>query len=104
VLGRVTGDEEGLDERAKQLTAAYAADGPDLRVQVGGQAQVFREVGEQVEADLVRAEAIAIPVTLLLLVVVFASAVAGMLPLVVGGFAIVGTLLLLRLLGDLTDV
>ena len=104
VLGRVTGDEEGLDERAKQLTAAYAADGPDLRVQVGGQAQVFREVGEQVEADLVRAEAIAIPVTLLLLVVVFASAVAGMLPLAVGGFAIVGTLLLLRLLGDLTDV
>jgi putative drug exporter of the RND superfamily len=37
-------------------------------------------------------------------VVVFASAVAGMLPLAVGGFAIVGTLLLLRLLGDLTDV
>jgi RND superfamily putative drug exporter len=104
VLARITGDEEALDERAKQLTAAYTADGPDLRVQVGGQAQVFREVGEQVEADLVRAEAIAIPITLLLLVVVFASAVAGMLPLAVGGFAIVGTLLLLRLLGDLTDV
>jgi RND superfamily putative drug exporter len=104
VLGRVTGDEEALDERAKQLTAAYTADGPDVRVQVGGQIQVFREVGEQVERDLVRAEGIAVPITLLLLVVVFASAVAGMLPLAVGGFAIVGTLLLLRLLGDLTDV
>jgi RND superfamily putative drug exporter len=104
VLGRVTGDEEALDERARQLTAAYTADGPDVRVQVGGQIQVFREVGEQVERDLVRAEGIAVPVTLLLLVVVFSSAVAGMLPLAVGGFAIVGTLLLLRLLGDLTDV
>jgi RND superfamily putative drug exporter len=104
VLGRVTGDEEALDERASQLTAAYTADGPDASVQVGGQAQVFREVGEQVEADLVRAEGIAVPITLLLLVVVFGSAVAGMLPLAVGGFAIVGTLLLLRLLGDLTDV
>ena len=104
VLGRVTGDEEALDERARQLTAAYTADGPDVRVQVGGQIQVFREVGEQVENDLVRAEGIAVPVTLLLLVVVFSSAVAGMLPLAVGGFAIVGTLLLLRLLGDLTDV
>ena len=104
VLGRVTGDEEVLDERARQLTAAYTADGPDVRVQVGGQIQVFREVGEQVERDLVRAEGIAVPVTLLLLVVVFSSAVAGMLPLAVGGFAIVGTLLLLRLLGDLTDV
>ncbi|HEU4397080.1 MAG TPA: MMPL family transporter [Actinomycetota bacterium] len=104
VLGRVTGDEEGLDERAKQLTAAYAADGPDVRVQVGGQIQVFREVGEQVERDLVRAEGIAIPITLLLLVVVFSSAVAGMLPVAVALLAIVGTLLLLRLLGDLTDV
>src|SRR6266545_3216885 len=76
VLGRVTGDEEALDERARQLTAAYTADGPDVRVQVGGQIQVFREVGEQVERDLVRADGIAVPVTLLLL----------------------------RLLGDLTDV
>jgi putative drug exporter of the RND superfamily len=104
VLGRVTGDEEAMDDRARQLAAAHTADGPDAAVQVGGQTQVFREVGEQVERDLVRAEGIAVPVTLLLLVVVFSSAVAGMLPLAVGGFAIVGTLLLLRLLGDLTDV
>jgi putative drug exporter of the RND superfamily len=104
VLGRITGDEEALDERVGQLTEAYGGDGADLRVQVGGQAQVFREIGEQVEADLVRAEAIAVPITLLLLVLVFASAVAGILPLVVGGFAIVGTLLVLRLLAELTDV
>src|SRR5919106_1124929 len=104
VMGRITGDEEGLEDRAKELTAAYERDDASFRVQVGGQAQTFREVGEQVEADLARAEAIAIPITLLLLVVVFASAVAGILPLVVGGFAIVGTLLILRVLADLTDV
>jgi RND superfamily putative drug exporter len=104
VLGRVTGDEEDLDERAGQLTAAYGGDHGVLAVQVGGQAQVFREVGEQVESDLARAEAIAVPITLLLLVVVFASAVAGALPLAVGGFAIVGTLLVLRALAELTEV
>jgi RND superfamily putative drug exporter len=104
VLGRITGGEEGLDERAAALTGAYARDDPAVRVQVGGQAQVFREVGEQVEADLARAEAIAVPITLLLLVLVFASAVAGALPLAVGGFAIVGTLLVLRVLAGLTDV
>jgi putative drug exporter of the RND superfamily len=104
VLGRVTGDEQTLDERARQLAAAYSADGPDVRVQAGGQIQIYREVGDQVERDLARAEGIAVPITLLLLVVVFGSAVAGMLPLAVGGVAIVGTLLLLRLLGDLTDV
>jgi putative drug exporter of the RND superfamily len=37
-------------------------------------------------------------------VLVFASAVAGALPLAVGGFAIVGTLLVLRVLAQLTDV
>ena len=104
VLGRITGDEEDMDERAAALTAAYARDDAALSVQVGGQAQVFREVGEQVEADLARAEAIAVPITLLLLVLVFASAVAGALPLAVGGFAIVGTLLVLRVLAQVTDV
>ena len=104
VLGRITGDEEGLDTRAAALDAAYARDDPTVAVQVGGQAQVFREVGEQVEADLARAEAIAVPITLVLLILVFASAVAGVLPLAVGGFAIVGTLLVLRVLAQLTDV
>jgi putative drug exporter of the RND superfamily len=104
VLGRITGDEENLDERAAALTGAYARDDQALRVQVGGQAQVFREVGEQVESDLARAESIAVPITLLLLVLVFASAVAGSLPLAVGGFAIVGTLLVLRVLAEVTDV
>jgi len=104
VLGRITADEQDLDARAAALTAAFAADDQAVRVQVGGQAQVFREVGEQVEADLARAEAIAVPVTLVLLVLVFASAVAGALPLAVGGFAIVGTLLVLRVLAQLTDV
>jgi RND superfamily putative drug exporter len=104
ILGRITGDEEDLDERAAAITGAYARDDPLLQVQVGGQAQVFREVGEQVESDLARAEAIAVPITLLLLVLVFASAVAGALPLAVGGFAIVGTLLVLRVLAEVTDV
>jgi RND superfamily putative drug exporter len=104
VLARITGDEEDMDTRAAALTGAYARDDPTLRVQVGGQAQVFREVGEQVEADLARAEAIAVPITLLLLMLVFASAVAGALPLAVGGFAIVGTLLVLRALAEVTDV
>src|SRR5215213_4036471 len=83
VLACITGDEEDLDERAAALTGAYARDDATLRVQVGGQAQVFREVGEQVESDLARAESIAVPITLLLLVLVFASAVAGALRLAI---------------------
>jgi RND superfamily putative drug exporter len=57
-----------------------------------------------VTADLARAESIAIPLTLALLVVVFASLVAGLLPLLVGGIAIVGTFAVLSVMAEVTDV
>ena len=104
VLGRVTGDEQAQDERIEELAAAYGGDGAATRTQVGGSLQVGHDIGAQVQEDLARAEAISVPLTLLLLVVVFASAVAGALPLAVGGLAIVGTLLVLRVLAGLTDV
>src|SRR6266540_4135764 len=104
VLARMAGDDDATQKRASQLATAFERDDGVMRVQVGGQARVFAEVSDQVERDLTRAEAIAVPITLVLLVIVFSSAVAGALPLAVGGFAIIGTLLLLRLLGDLTDV
>jgi putative drug exporter of the RND superfamily len=104
VLARIAGDDEAVQQRASELATTFDGDRGSLRVQVGGQARVFGEVSDQVERDLSRAEMIAVPITLVLLVVVFSSAVAGALPLAVGGFAIVGTLLVLRLLAGLTDV
>src|SRR6266508_6164369 len=104
VLARITGDDTALGPRTDQLVKAYEHDGGVTRVQVGGQLRVYRDVNNQVESDLAKAESIAVPITLLLLVLVFASAVAALLPLAVGGFAIVGTLLVLRLLATLTDV
>src|SRR6266545_4269401 len=91
-------------ELNRRLAATFEGDRGSMRVEVGGQARVFGQVSDQVERDLTRAEGIAVPITLLLLVVVFSSAMAGALPLAVGGFAIVGTLLVLRVLASLTDV
>src|SRR5205823_12669765 len=76
----------------------------DVSVSVGGRSEVFREVGTQVENDLRRAEALSIPLTMILLVLVFGGLVAAGLPLAVGGLAIVGTFLVLRLLSMLTSV
>jgi len=104
VLGRVTVDEQAQDDRIAALAAAYSGEGAATRVQVGGQLMFNHDVGRQVQRDLAKAEGISVPITLLLLVVVFASAVAGALPLAVGGFAIVGTLLVLRVLAGVTDV
>ena len=54
--------------------------------------------------DLVRAELIAFPLVALLLIVVFRGVVAALMPLPIGGIAVVGTFLALRLLSEVTDV
>ncbi|MGH1555815.1 MMPL family transporter [Streptomyces sp. L7] len=57
-----------------------------------------------IKEDLARAEMIALPVTLLLLVMVFGSAIAALLPLGIGIVAILGTNAVLRGLTEFTDV
>lgn len=57
-----------------------------------------------IQEDLLRAELIALPVTLVLLILVFGSAVAALLPLGVGIVAILGTNAVLRGLTEVTDV
>src|SRR6266540_3119937 len=81
VLARIAGDDDASQKRAEQLATDFDRDQGGMRVQVGGQARVFGEVSDQVERDLARAEMIAVPITLVLLVVVFSSAVAGALGL-----------------------
>jgi len=61
-------------------------------------------VGDTIEGDLVRAEAIAFAITLVLLLFVFGSVVAALLPLAVGAVAVLGTFRVLQLLTGVTDV
>jgi RND superfamily putative drug exporter len=105
VVGSIAGSDT---ERAERLEAvrALAEDvsaGP-VDVQVGGQEAVFDDVGHTVEQDLQRAETIAVPITLVLLVVVFGSLVAAGLPLLVGVVAVLGTFLSLFLIAQVTNV
>ncbi|MGH8908048.1 MAG: MMPL family transporter [Egibacteraceae bacterium] len=104
VLGRVPGDEDEVNQRLAQLAAAYTRSNDLLNVAVGGSAETVRQIGETIESDLVRAERIAFPLTLVLLLAVFGSVVAALLPLTVGAIAVIGTLAVLRLLSGVTDV
>jgi RND superfamily putative drug exporter len=61
-------------------------------------------VNDQTKKDLSRAEAIAIPLTMIVLIWVFGSLIAALLPLVVGISSIVGTMAVLRGLASFTDV
>jgi RND superfamily putative drug exporter len=64
----------------------------------GGNDVTFHEINERTTSDLKRAESMAIPILLLLSFWVFRGLIAAALPLLVGGFAIVLTFLLLRLI------
>jgi RND superfamily putative drug exporter len=67
-------------------------------VRFGGGDVAFHEINQRTSSDLARAEMFALPILLLLSFWVFRGLIAAALPLLVGGFAIVITFLLLRLI------
>ncbi len=104
VLANLEGSQNDKNEVLEDLTPEYTGSTGAIEVSVGGFAEVFRQVTTQVEKDLLRAEMIAIPILLILLLFVFRSAVAASLPLGVGLVAVLGTLLILRLVAAVTEV
>ncbi|MGV3758122.1 MAG: MMPL family transporter [Actinomycetota bacterium] len=104
VLARIEGDEDHVAERIEDISPAFTRDEAAFTVAVGGFAEVFRQVGHSIEEDLLRAELIAIPITLLLLLFVFRGVVAALLPLAIGGLSVVSTFLVLRVINSFTDV
>jgi RND superfamily putative drug exporter len=104
VMVSLEGTQDETLEVSGTLADAYRGDFQGLEVAVGGSGPLFSEVTETVEADLVTAEMIAFPITFILLIVVFGSVVAALLPLGVGAFAIVGTFLALDLIARVTEV
>jgi RND superfamily putative drug exporter len=104
VVGVIKGDDDAIRERMEELSPRFTRDGETIDVEVGGFAEIYRQMATTIEEDLVRAETIALPITLVLLVVVFGSGVAASLPLLIGGLAIVGTFLILTVLTSMTQV
>ncbi|BBH16268.1 membrane protein [Nocardioides baekrokdamisoli] len=106
VLGNISGDDSIMQTRAGDLGKELAdkVKVPGATITVGGSATGYHQVNDQTVKDLLVAEAISIPLTGIALVLVFGSAIAALLPLLIGGFAIIGTLAELRILTWFTDV
>jgi RND superfamily putative drug exporter len=104
VFASTKGTQDDMDQIAKRLAPAYGGTHDGLDVQVTGFAEVFRQVGSTIEKDLARAESIALPITLVLLILIFGSIVAAALPLGIGALSIVGTFLVLRIVSSFTEV
>ena len=104
ILAEIEGDDSARNDVAEHLTPKYTTDTVEVTSRVGGFEAIFAEVSDKIEEDLARAESIAVPVTLILLIIVFGSLVAASLPVAIGVIAILGTFLVLRLIALGTDV
>jgi uncharacterized membrane protein YdfJ with MMPL/SSD domain len=93
-------DKEWQETGAEIATQLSAKPG----VLVGGAAVAQEQVNKQVEKDLRTAEMLAFPLLFLLSFLFFRSLVASLLPLMIGGLAIVGTFLILRLASEFGSI
>ncbi len=89
--------QDAADEITDRLTGKPG-------ITVGGYSVAQKQVNAQTESDLRRAELLAFPLLFLLSLLFFRSSVAALLPLLVGGLAIVGTFLILRIASEFGSI
>ncbi|WP_433205886.1 MMPL family transporter [Nocardia sp. CA-107356] len=77
---------------------------PGIQTQLSGYSALAAAINHQSEHDLVVAESISLPITLLLLVLLFGGAVAAAMPVAVGLLAILGSMGAIRALTECTEV
>ncbi len=78
--------------------------GGPLQVRLGGVAAVSKEINAQIKTDIARSERISFGILAILLLFIFRSVVAAVLPLVVGGLSIVTAFALTRIVANYADV
>jgi RND superfamily putative drug exporter len=104
IVAGITGGESGAQQHAKDLTDRLVHDRDGVTVRAGGEAMTYVQINSQSEKDLLTMESIAIPLSFVVLVWVFGGLISAALPLAVGGFAILGSMAVLRGITLITDV
>jgi RND superfamily putative drug exporter len=104
MLVTLHGDEQRVQRSVDDLIPQWRRTASPLRMDATGRAMVNAEIADHSEQDLIKAELIGAPVTLLILIIAFGSLWSAMLPVAVGMLSVAVTSLVLRLLSDVTDV
>ena len=100
----VLGSTRSDSNLSSSVLASLRSHSRQVDVTVGGGAAISNDILTQVTKSLRSAEGIAVPIILALLVFAFGSVVAALLPLAIGGIAILGTFAELDVLGSVTNV
>ncbi|WP_433544550.1 MMPL family transporter (plasmid) [Streptomyces sp. CA-294286] len=103
-LVRIRGQDEEATLAAGRLVPEVVGVHGQLEVTANGEAVLRAQISKQVEEDRTRGELLALPLTAVLLLFVFRSVVAALLPVLVGVLAVTGTAALLRLVTWFTPV
>ncbi|MFI7676489.1 MMPL family transporter [Actinophytocola sp. NPDC049390] len=87
----MAGDRDGASDRLGPLhdaTAAVQRDHPDLRVEQVGGPSINKGINDQVGDDLLKAELISVPVTLLIMLIAFGAIIAAGVPVLLAMSAV----------------
>ncbi|WP_238413098.1 MMPL family transporter [Saccharothrix deserti] len=97
-----SGDSNTQIKQYEQIADQLPVDGLDA--QVGGLVPTQKAISDMSASDLTKAEAVSLPIVLILLIVIFGGLVAASLPVLVGGLAIMGSLGVLHAVSLVADV
>ncbi|MFJ8648540.1 MMPL family transporter [Streptomyces sp. NPDC093546] len=104
VVVDLRGDDSEAARHAATLVPRLTGVQGELHVSATGSAWVMAQATELSRQELFRTKLIGLPLAVLLLLFAFGSLTAALLPAVVGGLSVVGTLAVLRLLTDVMPV
>ena len=88
----------------KEIQSKFDGEYKSLRVYASGNGVITSAINGRISKDLALAESISIPLTFILLIIVFGAIVASAMPLFVGLFSILGAFFLLYLITKFTSV
>ncbi len=104
IVAGITGGKNNAQKYADTLSDEVARDRDGVTVRSGGLAMVNRQITELSQRDLLLVEAIAIPLSFIVLIWVFSGLLAAAVPIAVGGMAILGSMAVLHVIALGTDV
>lgn len=105
-LVNLVADDDSATDQVVDLESRIHADATEqgLTAQVTGTPPINKTISEVSQTDLERAESVTLPITLLILFLVFGSLVAAFLPLIVAAFAIMTSLALVFGIAQFTEM
>jgi RND superfamily putative drug exporter len=103
IVAGIKGGESGAQKNARELLPLIH-DRDGVTVKAGGSAVSYIENTDQAKRDMLIMEAIALPVSFVVLVWIFGGLLAAAIPLAVGVISIVGSMALMRIVAEMTDI